>query len=184
MKFDDLNLPKDNGADDLQDSARLAGLLLTVKYPADINLRNYVIANGKYVRHPREYIYTFSRDQAICLLSGLHAAGLSSLVDPNYGTEGDIVNPGVRGHFKRCAGLKANWFQNLWLKTELLIHAYITPTEEPNQMLCMAITAGPEYVKLWKKHNRQWEKSILDYWTGWRDEHQLALHLIEYVESV
>ncbi len=184
MKIDNLGLPKDNGASDLQDSSRLAGVMALFCHPIKVPIQLYVISKGKYVRHPREYIYTFSRDQTICLFAGLTVSGFSPLIDPDYKTEGDLVDPGTRGHIRRCAGLQATWFQNTWLKAALLFHAIFTPLDEPNQMLCMAMIAGDEYVKLWANHNPKWAQSIIEYWGGWRNELELAHLMIHKVQSI
>lgn len=55
MIFDNLGLPKDNGASDRQDSARLAGLLAVFDWPQYIPLHVYFReGEKKYVRHPED----------------------------------------------------------------------------------------------------------------------------------
>lgn len=84
MIFDELGLPKDNGASDLQDSARLAGLLAVFEWPRYIGIHQYLREGlGKYVRHPKEHIYDFSRDQAICLMAGFYSESMSHFVNKN-----------------------------------------------------------------------------------------------------
>ncbi len=56
--------------------------------------------------------------------------------------------------------------------------------DEPNQMLCMAMIAGDEYVKLWANHNPKWAQSIIEYWGGWRNELELAHLMIHKVQSI
>jgi hypothetical protein len=185
MIFDKLDLPKDTGASDLQDSSRLAGIMKLFKWPQYIRINLYVIYKGKYVRHPSEYKYTFSRDQSICLFAGLYTAGYFYLVDPDYKTEGDLVSPSVRGHFRRCAGLQATWFQDLWLKLDIIYHAIGTPFNEPNQLICMLmIHPDKSYLKMWCKMNKQWKESITEYWCGWRGEPELANLMISSIEGL
>lgn len=184
MIIDELGLPKDNGATDFQDSARLAGIMQIFGWILPIE--QYVIQkNGKtiYARHPLEDKYDFSRDQAVCLVAGLWKANKIDLVNESYVTGRDIFSPSVKGHFKRCKNMQANWFQNLWLKFDILWHSYVTPLDEPNQLICMMMVAGPDYIKMWKKHNKQWQKSIKDYWCGWRNEQYLASEMIKQLEK-
>ena len=185
MKFDNLGLPQDMGASDLQDSARLAGIMSVFNWPQKVPLQLYVISKGKYVRHPREIKYTFSRDQSICLLAGLNFQKLEILADPNYKTEGDFVSPSVRGHFKRCAGLKANWFQDLWLSAEIYFNAHFTPMNEPNQLICMLMVhPDKKYLKLWTDKNIFWSRAIRDYWEGWRQEPELSELMIKEIDKI
>lgn len=186
MIFDEMGLPKDSGATDFNDSARIAGIIALFQYPTDryLWLTEYINDAGKYIRHPKEYKYNFSRDQAVCLMAGLWFNGLSYLVDKKAITGKDILSPSVMGHIRRCQGKKANWFQNLWLKLDIYYNAYIDPLSEPNQLICMLMVAGPEYVKLWTKLNTKWRQAITDYWCGWRGESNLAAHMINRIERI
>lgn len=185
MIFDDMGLPRDNGSTDWQDSARLAGVLALFQYPVEkeIDLTLY-ITEDKYVRHPKEYRYDFSRDQAVCLMAGLWIDGLPYLVDRNSITGKDFLSPSVRGHIRRCQNREANWFQNLWLKLDIYWNAFCDPLSEPNQLICMLVVAGPKYVKLWTKLNPMWRVAITTYWCGWRDEPDLAMHMIKRIEGM
>lgn len=172
-------LPCDNGSTDCQDSSRLAGLCAVFNYSQPIDITRYVVSSGKYCRHPSEYNYPFSRDQASCLFAGLYFKGFSYLVDAGYIPEnGDIINPSVRGHFKRCAGKKENWFEKMFFYADIFYHCKVKWNDESNQILCMLMVAGPEYVRFYKKHNKQWRDSIISYWCGWRDERDLAAAMI------
>lgn len=186
MIFDEMGLPRDNGSTDWQDSARLAGIMVLFQYPTnkDLDLSEYVDDTGKYIRHPKEYKYNFSRDQAVCLMAGLWIDGATYLVDKNAITGKDFLSPSVMGHIRRCQNKKANWFQNLWLKLDIYYNAYVDPLSEPNQLLCMLMVAGPEYVKLWTKLNTKWQQAITYYWSGWRGESGLAVHMINKIEGI
>ena len=181
-----MGLPRDNGSTDWQDSARLAGILALFQYPtnSDLYLVEYIDHAGKYIRHPKEYKFDFSRDQAVCLMAGLWVDSLPYLVDKKSITGKDFLSPSVRGHIRRCQDREANWFQNLWLKLDIYWNSYVDPLSEPNQLLCMLMVAGPEYVKLWTRLNKQWRKAITDYWCGWRGESSLAAHMIARIERI
>lgn len=196
--YDSLGLPKDVGATDFLDSARLAGLLVlfgknTMMAPP-VNTLPYVnlslYTNGiSYVRHPNisPFDPLISRDQVVPLFAGMWRQHSSIMVDPNYQPPNkDYISPSVRGHFIRCAGGKAHWYQDLWLVADILWSAYVCPLDEPNQLISMLIVAGPWYLKLWTMLNKQWEKSILDYWCenqgAWRQEPELAKAMIETIK--
>lgn len=182
MIFDIWNFPRDNGATDWNDSARLAGImcLFQDEQATKIPLKEYVIVTSKkYVRHPIDDDYDFSRDQAVCLVAGLYKKGLYDLVQESYVNGKDIFSPSVHGHFRRCSGGKANWFQNQWLKLDIMWNAKFQPLSEPNQLICMIYVAGPEYIKLWTTHNKKWKESIRNYWSNWRNEPGIAELIIQ-----
>lgn len=208
MIFDELGLPRDNGASDRQDSARLAGILTLFDWPQKIDLREYGTPKEEflyrdkitghlsrqvswkylnaYVRHPAEYKYDFSRDQAICLIAGLSRQFPSDFwINAKYITGNDFLSPSVKGHIQRCKGLKASWWQDQWLKAEILISAKFSPLGEPNQILCMCVVAGPEWVKRYCKANPQWKRAIEIYWKeSYRNEPELCDHMIQKIESI
>jgi len=185
MIIDKIGLPRDNGASDKQDSARLAGVAAIIGMFPKFALNLYVLHIGKYVRHPQESKYSFSRDQSICLFAGLNSQKLSILVDPNYKTEGDIVSPSVRGHFRRCAGLEASWFQDAWLWLDVLFNCHVKPLTEPNQLVCMMLVhPDKKYLKYWTSKNKQWQDSINEYWNGWRDEPTVSAAMINKIKSL
>lgn len=183
MIWDNLGLPKINGASDWQDSAFFAGMLVTFNWPQAIALDQYIIERGKYVRHPNEYVYTFSRDQTIPLFSGLKTMGFSRLVEANYKTEGDFVDPGVRGHIRRCAGKTATRFQDWFLWTSILWHIHFNADHESNQILCMCwMHPDEKYLRYFCK-NFDWKKSIVDYYCNWRNEPDFAAHMIDTISA-
>lgn len=187
MKFDRWGLPSDFGSNDFQDSARAAGMCVLFGLHPDIDLSLYTNGRGQYWRHPAEYIYTMSRDQAICLFAGMWAQKRFDLVDPNYDTEGDLVSPAVRGHFYRCSRRESNWFQDAWLMADVYVHAWFNPLGEPNQLIAMLMVADVKYLKAWCKLNKNWRQSILNYWCenegAWRGERELAEKMIKVIEE-
>lgn len=189
MIFDELGLPKEIGASDLQDSSRLSGIMVVFSYNENIHqvpLEKYcIVENGKckYVRHPLERRYNFSRDQTLCLVAGLYFQGLKHLVDLDYVDGWDVFTPAHRGHIVRCQGKKANWFQDMWFWFDVWRAAKLDQLGEPNQILCQMMVADKKFLKYWLKHNVKWRQAIEDYWCGWRQEPELASHIIKTLEA-
>lgn len=195
MRWQD-GYPCDSGSSDAADSARLAGIMKLFNHP-DCNkfsITDYH-RNGTFLRHPVDGNYfngkyiNFSRDQASCLFAG--AISNRIILISNMGEyqpeNGDIIMPSVRGHFKRCAGRKANWFQDIWLWLDVLWSCFIAPMDEPNQLICMMkVHHNKAYLKFWCKWNKQWANSIRNYWCenegAWRGEPELAELMIKTIE--
>lgn len=193
MKFDELGLPQDNGASDLQDSARLAGLMTVFNWPQRIDLEKYILSNvilseKRYVRHPKEIKYDFSRDQTLCFIAGLYEIRRFDLVNKNYVDGKDLFSPSHMGHFAICQGKKPTLLQRAWLWLDVYYSCFYQPMGEPNQLLCMLMVyPDKSYLKFWLKHNKVWRDAIREYWYmgagAWRGEEQLAEHMIKVLES-
>lgn len=190
MIFDMFDLPKDNGASDWQDSARLAGIMTVFGWQRKVDCSKYAVSYAninctEYVRHPQEYKYNFSRDQAICLMAGLFVQDRSYLVSKKFIIGRDIFSPSHNGHVRICQGLRPHWYQNLWLWFDVCFNIFATPMSEPNQLLCMLMVhPDKKYLKFWLKRKKVWRESISNYWCGWRKEYELALHMIGVLEKV
>lgn len=188
---------KIEGASDYEDSSMFNGLIALFDYngaAADFwqnrTLRNFIEYDeagfpfGKrYVRHPYGTIYLFSRDQTLCLWAGFHKVAMSGSVHKSLVDGKDVFSPANMGHYRRCRNEEANWFQNLWLKAEILFHSKFTPLDESNQLISMMMVAGDEYLKLWTKMNPRWRESISLYWDSWRKEKDFGDHMIKIIEN-
>ena len=176
---------KIEGSSDLEDSSMAAGMCVLFDYPIEVDLRKYIKPNGMYQRCNNSK-YLFSRDQTICLVAGLSKVKLGLHSKSNlWRVDGkDWFSPANKGHIRRCDGLKASWFQDLWLKAEIMFHAKFTPLDEPNQLICMMLIAKIKYLKLWVRHNKKWRESIRTYWEGWRNEPYLSHLMIEKIEQL
>jgi hypothetical protein len=183
MDFDGLGLPKDKGATDRQDSARLAGIMTVFEWPQVVSCSKY-FDGFKYVRHPEEPGYDFSRDQSICLMAGLSKQQFYYIIDKKYVDGKDIFSPSHMGHIARCKGDKATFAQNSWLWMDIYWSCFVKPMGEPNQLLCMMMMADPKYLNFWCKNNKKWKESIREYWSGWRGEPELAEHMILKIEII
>jgi len=178
MRFDELGLPIESSATDKQDSARLAGLMTVVEWPQKIDLIYYCLT-GYYRRHPKEYIYDFSRDQLVCLLAGLRKSNRNSYWLTLKANGKDFIPPSVNG----LRTHKPTFIQRLWAKADVIAHALFTPLSESNQVICIADAYG--LLPLWIKLNKRWRESVTIYWVTSRDvgEPELAEHIIKYVEA-
>lgn len=186
MIFDENFLPKDNGADDYKDSARLAGLMALFGHPQAPDLEKYIV-NGKPTRHPMYSPKDFSRDQLIPFLAGykeMFGTHKVFYTFRNYRpTNGDWLSPSQKNHIKLCCGEDGSWFGYLWLWCDILWSAYIDPLAEPNQLISMLVVAGPKWIQRWKKLNKNWDMAIWHYWSTWRDEPDFAKFMIDKLQA-
>lgn len=177
---------KISGASDFEDALMFNGLIALFDYDPRVNM-DYFFNETGYVRHPYPPVkYDDSRDQVECGMAGFWRQGKFDKVDQKFVDGKDIFGPGNKGHELRCQNKKASWFQNLWLKAEILFHAKFTPLDEPNQLIAMMKVAGKEYLKLWTDNNPQWRESLRVYWYkdagSWRAEEEFCEFMIEDIE--
>lgn len=185
MIFDSIGLPKINTVDDYQDSAMLASILTVFEWPQKVDLKKYIVRDNEkliYTRHPIERIYTFSRDQFTPFIAGLYKQELWYAVDEGFMDGKDWLSPSVKGHVARCKREKANWFQDLWLWMDVLWASFVAQMEESNQLLAMLMIADVKYLKFYTKYNKLWENNVRSYFCGWRNEKELAEHIINKVK--
>lgn len=188
MKYDERGFYVIEGASDMEDCSMFNGLIALFEY-RNVNLSNFITKDYKrvYQRCPGSK-YDFSRDQVVCLWAGLWKQQLYFAVDKKKITGKDLFSPANNGHYNWCRGLTNNWFNKLWLKAEILFHAKFKPIAEPNQLIAMMMVAGPEYLKLWTKHNKFWAHSIAKYWFlddgAWRNEQAFGEHMINTIERI
>lgn len=189
MIFDDKGLPKENGASDRLDSARLAGIMTVFEFRPRVECSKYVVHNWNtgsytYVRHPDERgELDFSRDQAMCLMAGLWRQWLNHLVSEKFIDGKDILTPSHMGHIRRCQGKDSSWIQDAWLWLDVLWACKVKPDAESNQLLSILMVADKKYLKFYLKNHPDWKKTIKDYWCQWRNEPDLADHMIKTLEE-
>jgi hypothetical protein len=207
-------LPVDSGASDAMDSARLAGVMSTFDYPG-FNKKlclKYIIPSGRSlvaVRHPTEVPANnpdrFSRDQLMCLISGLYFAGLENIVRVLYvncvlakhraqnhiednGSEkkwgADLLDSAAMDNLRRCSKIQSTALGRANLVIDILYASFIDPKTETNQLLCMCKVAGPKWVRFFRFCHRSLKKNIRTYWSEWRGEKDLAEHIIRVVYSL
>lgn len=183
-----VTVPKDAGASDFEDSARLAGVLAAAKSPQLPTASAYIRADGSLGRWfgselpftrdqlvPLAYFYNQDRVANSALESKLTEAA-TRFTAPNGK---DLLAPHHRAHLQACMGGSWSLLGKLCLVAEIYWHSlHEGGRSEPNQLICMLLTAGPKYVSLWKRANSHWAESIRAYWCGWRAEPMLAERLI------
>lgn len=191
-------IPRDNGATDLEDSARLAGMLTAAGMAPGLGPSCYLNSTTKELARWSGSILPFTRDQLIPLayfyknmrtidITGdIRMAGALLIASTKYTAPNgkDVLNPAHRSHLKACLGDSWSVAGKAFLVGEIAWHAFCVPTSEPNQLICMLLTAGPKYVRLWKRLNPKWRESISEYWCGWRAEPELAEALIVALAAV
>lgn len=193
MIFDEHGLPRDTGATDWMDSARLAGMMKLFDHPQAPRIGYYFRLPGSMpVRYPYgsglEMAATdFSRDQAVPLIA---ASALVCFARNFYRSikwcrliSGDFCSPSVMNHFRMCAGLPGTWLGFQMLKVDIWYNAKYTPTREPNQLIALCMVAGPQWVKRYKA-SVDWKTALRLYWSGWRGEAEFAEFLITKLEAI
>jgi len=185
------DLPVIQGASDCMDSAFWCGMLITFDYPGiDKSIvAKYFDKHNNLVRHPVECNdpCDFSRDQMVPLISamdqGLALMYYNKMKDRHFiAPNGDVLSPSVVNHLKICAGIKPSFLGKLNLIADVLWSAFVYKQHEVNQLLCLCKVAGPGYMKLLKLLKRDLASNIIDYYSGWRREPELASHLIKVLE--
>lgn len=187
-------LPVDTGASDSQDSARLAGML------AIVGLANYCdmyVIDGQGRRHPTDSFQgannpdKFSRDQLMCLVAGLSSYNATRLLErarlAGNRAQNWMEDDGSRKWYgaDRLTTLnmqvleiraslreKLSWFARAQLITELTLKHWFTPLGEPNQLIAMCHISNER--ALLDRYWPEWKLAVMDYWTGWRGEPELA----------
>jgi hypothetical protein len=193
------------------DSARSTGLMALFGSTEDLNLiKEFEVPKGSglLTRHPWDYTDDcFTRDQALPLIAGLWAAKEFEITKrvfwshakrgffcQNYRTQFTRVNKGFFGrdplspshigHLILCA--KMYWlypilpFCYLWLFFDILWATKVKPDMEQNQLISMLVVY--DMLWLWAWLHPAWQKPILSYWCGWRDQCQIAEFMIKGIE--
>lgn len=191
--------PRANGVTDFCDSAVFAGLLSVFQWPG-FAMPFYFDQYGNPLRSAESDIpddkcfdpMTFSRDQLTCLIAGYHAQKnigaariiYTKVVENNWlCPNNDLLSPSNRGHINFCVGEKVSWMQDKWLYADVLYSAIASPMKESNQLLCMLMIRDPKWVKLYTRLNKVWRENLVEYWSGWRNEPDLAQHMIAVIEE-
>lgn len=197
-------LPRPTGATDFMDSAHAAGMCTVFGVPSFNSncLTSYILPNGMAVRNPDEYPsnnpLNFTRDQMVPLVAGLRLINRQDLVKTLYDAAvargyraqnseadvpgstkkfpngADLLTPSVMNHLRICSGQKPTLLGKLWLMADIVFYGLFTPMAEPNNIIVMSLTAGPFYTKLLNKTSPKLNLAVIDYWSGWRGEPELA----------
>lgn len=67
-----------------------------------------------------------------------------------------------------------------WFILDLFFATKVRPRMEQNQIVCMAKVYG--LLGLWTKWHPNWKASLHDYWSGWRDQKEIAEFIIQGIQ--
>lgn len=196
MRFDEYGYPCIQGSSDSEDSSHLAGILMITDHTQAVSPMRYVksdnpdywafrpSASTRYVRCENTK-YNFSRDQAWLLMVALLKTKWRIAVRTKYIDGKDFVPPSLKGIETIAKRGKPYFWQKWWAVIEVWIHATLQPLEEPFQTIAACEAYG--LYKFWTDRNKLWRWSIRRYLCeldgAWRNEPELAEHVIKYVES-
>ncbi len=172
------------------DSASRTGLLALCGSAIDAGLlAEFYDLNAGLVRHPYQEqwddVTKTSRDQLVMWASGRSKAVVAAQQRYNFFVNKDFLAPDVRGHLRRCAGLKPTLLQQGWLTLSIWWQSR-RPDEECNQLLSMCIVAGPGPLRLFNRLVPNWRQNVMEYWGGYpfRDQKEIGKLLIERAEGI
>lgn len=182
---------------DFGDASRSTGIMATFGSKLDQEIILKHLTSKGFVRHPNQQPWNdpknFSRDQLICLASGLYRSNQSKVVRSEFYRRrywfglcpnGDFLGPEFYLHLILCGKI----FELYWLFPILIwfqiLHILwatkINPEHEQNQTICLADRSGLLF--LWAKLHINWKASVMYYWARWRDQKEISEYLIEQIE--
>ncbi|MES3037216.1 MAG: hypothetical protein V4736_04840 [Bdellovibrionota bacterium] len=91
----------------------------------------------------------------------------------------DPLMPDDIWHLARCAGFRWHWIVGIIGAPWLALTIFLTRRGEINSLLCKAKVAGPFFIRLVKKYIPHWEDLNRHYWSGWRDQAEIAEIIIK-----
>lgn len=153
----------------------------------------------------------FSRDQLLPMVAGLSVAGYDEIVrnifwdhakryflcqnDESYIYPGkkkelpdgrDILAPDHIWHLIVCGKMwYLYWFGIIgypWQMLSILWSAFIMKETEQNQLFCMVNMSGLFKIYITLYGMDDFKKNMYDYFSGWRDQKEIADFVIEYAE--
>lgn len=176
-------------------------------------LLSFLVSDGSVIRHPKTRIpdgqnspnmdkwadpKETSRDQLIPYVVALYLCGYRSavrMIDDRYTwfINKDILSPSVQLIKKICAGRTPNWFIKTvgtkMIEVDIWWSTKIRPDHELNQMICVCLVMGKQYIQKLCSQHPDWKKNIRDYYggpkedEGWRDNKEIGEALILVVED-
>lgn len=156
----------------------------------------------------------FTRDQLVCYVAGCFAAGYSGICERAFitavhrrlraqNTEADV--PGSTKHFPDgadllmpdimyflgiCAGLPKFVLAGLaifgypMLVLNILWSTLVKPYGEQNQLICICSIVGVRTLKFYRWLHPNYQKALVQYWGGWRDQMEIADKVINKIERL
>lgn len=204
------------------DSARGVGMLALVGDTQSKEvIHKFVTEEGLGVRHPYQSFIkdiqlnnddprSFTRDQLLCLMAGLHKINRIDLnrklfyshasrlflcqnTHDQYGNEKPWYkgrDPLLFHHIGFMVLASKLWYlywilPAAWLLMliEIMVNVYVTPDREQNQLLAMLDVYGSPWLRLYTEWHPDWKRTTNEYWGGWRDQKEIGIKVIDYVLS-
>ena len=140
----------------------------------------YFYEKGLVVRHPYDKEYNnpkdTSRDQLICLMAAKYLMGYHSALDYSCFINKDFLGmPDIQWFMRKCKGdNRKSWLGDKTLRASIWYAAKHDPDHELNQLFCICLVMGREYVELLCESHPDWRKNLTDYWGGWRDQPEIG----------
>ena len=165
------------------DSAARTGILALSMGLDQENLKKFLFQNG-LVRHPFQFDWKdpkkTSRDQVgqACVSDCEASREIAAFYCDKVFINKDICMPDFRMSLYRRAKKKPTlfvaltWLPFMWLS--LLWNTKIKPLEEMNQFMCQCYRLGGYWTSLFLHLHPDVEKSLRDYWGGWRDQIEIG----------
>lgn len=182
----------ENGGDG-GDSSRSTGIMALFGSRIDQEVIDYHCTDKGFVRHPKQAPWNdtsnFSRDQLLCLIAGLYKAKKYKKIRREFYRQywkgicpnGDLLGPEFYWHVI----LSGKIYFFYWLFPigylfqflHIIWATQIDPDKEQNQTICMTTVSG--LLWLWVFMHPYWKTSIRNYWSKWRDQDEIAKHIIK-----
>jgi hypothetical protein len=149
-------------------------------------------SGGKLVRHPYQAKWNdpklMSRDQLVCAVVAQPFSKPTISYAKSWFINKDFLDPAVKLYLYKSGFAKPPaWLKLLgtvWMFLALIWNTKIKPKDEMNQFTCMCIVMGQWWCNKLISWHPHIEKTILNYWSGWRDQHELGVILVKELFSV
>jgi hypothetical protein len=98
----------------------------------------------------------------------------------------DILTPSHIGHLIKIA--KIYWLYPFllvsysWLLFDILWSTKVKPDDESNQIIALCAVAGDWALKLYCWLHPNWTGPLYSYWSGWRDQREIAVAIDIYIK--
>ena len=171
--------------------AVIGGLTSALKLDAFVN------SNYEVLRHPFISPYNktseTSRDQLIPLLAAARLSKrpyFASVISDNYKyriNKDLLISPSIQWFMRKCAGDDSySWLGDKMIRLDIWYASKRDPDHELNQLFCMCLVLGKQYVQLLCKSHPDWRKNIRDYWgteTKFRFQPEIGEAFIQRIEQ-
>lgn len=185
------------------DTACRTGILAMCGSEQDADLLIDLIDETELLRrHPTQEPHCkpseLSRDQLIGWAAGSKKPRtrqerlLMSDVILSYAEDGrvnkDILGFDVRLYLYKASGLTEPPLHiyalgMAQLPLTIMWHCFVKPDHELNQLICQLSVFDPKWMRMMTNLHTSWRANLVNYWSGWRNQPEIALMLIQFVQD-